>query len=138
MVGRRLANAALSLQYGTPLPWEPPSYVSAVASGTGATATATVTLSNVPTTLVAAEDHCQTEYKVDPAQCAGFYIVGTDGKQYPATTTLGGASNTVTLAAALPTGVAVNGTTFGYSTWPINTVVTAEGLPLLPWDATPI
>jgi hypothetical protein len=91
---------------------------------------------------VAAEDHCKTEYKVDPAQCAGFYLVGTDGNQYPATPTLGGGAeantNTVTLAATLPTGVHVNGTTFGYSTWPINTVVTAEGLPLLPWDATPI
>ena len=92
----------------------------------------------MPTALVTRADHCATEYKVDPAQCAGFYLVGTDGIQYTATATLGGASNAVLLAAALPAGVAVNATTFGYSTWPINTIATAEGLPLLPWDVTAV
>ena len=140
VVGRRLANAALSLQFGVPMPWTPPAYSSAVAAGSGASATATITLSNVPTSLILASDHCKTELKVDALQCAGFYLVGTDGVQYAATASPGGsgAPNTVVLSAALPNGVAVNGTTFGYSTWPINTITSAEGLPLLPWDVTPL
>ena len=136
LVGRRLANAALTLQYGTPLPWQPPAYASATAAGAGAGATALVTLSGVPTTLALAADHCKTELKVDAAQCAGFYLVGSDGQQYAAAAALGGAPNTVALAAALPPGVRVAGTTFGYSTWPINTVMSAEGLPLMPWNTT--
>jgi hypothetical protein len=142
-IGRRLANAALSVQYGVSgLPWQYPAYLSATATGSGASASATVLLSNVPSTLLPREDHCATEHKVDPAQCAGFYLVGSDGVQYAAVATVGGGegggSNALHLAAALPPGVTVSGTTFGFSTWPINTVATAEGLPLMPWNVTAV
>jgi hypothetical protein len=141
IIGRRLANAALSLQYSVGgLAWQPPAYLSATATGSGGSASVTVLLSNVPTTLVPRADHCATEYHVDAAQCAGFYLVGSDGMQYPANATVGGggASNAVHLAAALPSGVTASGTTFGFSTWPINNIATAEGLPLMPWNVTAV
>ena len=137
VVGARLAAAALSILYDKPTPWAPPRLASAKASGSGAATAVVLTFAPVPSSLVTADDHCKTEHGVSASQCAWFSIVGTDGLLYNATATISGAAS-LTLTAALPAGVAANGTTFGYSTWPINTVASAEGLPLLPWPVTPL
>lgn len=47
LVGKRLAAAALSLQYNTPTTYLPPTYASATASGSGASVTVTVSFTNV-------------------------------------------------------------------------------------------
>ena len=82
LVGRRLANAALSMQYGMPMNYQAPMYASATASAAGTTVTVAVSFTNVPTTLVAAQDHCQTELGVPASQCFYFTILGSDSKLY--------------------------------------------------------
>jgi hypothetical protein len=68
LVGRRLANAALSVQYGQPQPYKAPTATSSTASAAGTTVSVTVSFSDVPTTLVAADDHCKTELGVPSNQ----------------------------------------------------------------------
>jgi len=137
LIGGRLAAAALDLQYKVPAaPWRSPTYATGKASTSGASVSVTVTFTDVPTTLVPAADHCKTELGVPAAQCAWFSIVGSDGKAYNATATPTGSS--LVLTASVPAGVTASASTFGYNSWPINTVMTAEGLPLQPWDVTPV
>jgi len=136
LIGARLAAAALSLQYKVPgLNWKSPSAKSCAAS---AGAVATVAFTDVPTTLVAAADHCKTELGVPAAQCAGFVVTGSDGKTYNATAAVGADGRSVVITASgAPAGTAAAATSFGYAQWPINTIMTAEGLPLQPWPSTP-
>ena len=137
LIGARLAAAALSLQYGVPTPWKSPSYRRCVASGAGQ-AVATITLDDLPSTLVAASDHCKTEIGVPVAQCAWFTITGSDSKAYNATAAPSADGKSLVLTAAgAPAGTTAAATSFGYSQWPINTIMTAEGLPLQPWPQTP-
>lgn len=140
LIGGRLAAAALSLQYGVPRPWRAPSYARGVASGSGATAAVAVTFTDLPpgALLVAAADHCKTEQGVPADQCAGFVIVGSDGKSYPATAAPAADGRSVTLSAALAPGVTAAATSFGWAQWPINTVMTSQNLPLQPWAVTPV
>jgi hypothetical protein len=134
LVGSRLAAAALSIQYNKPTNWVPPSYASAVAGAAGTTVTVTVSFSSLPTTLVAADDHCKTELGVPAASCAWFSIVASDGATYNATATVAGGGKTLLLSANVAkAGTTAVGSTFGYNQWPINTIMTAEGLPLQPW-----
>ena len=122
LVGARLAAAALSIQYATPRLYFPPIYASARASGT----TVTVSFSNVPTTLVTAEDHCQTEYKVLASACSAFTIVGSDGISYAATPSVGADGKTLILTAAgAPGGVTAANTTFGWCVAPDAEAVTS-------------
>lgn len=138
-IGRRLAAAALTLLYSTPTPWEPPRLVASKAAPASGGSAVTLTFAPVPTSLVAAEDHCKTELGVSASQCAYFYIVGTDSKMYNASvTSVAGASVTIQATPPLPAGVTANGTSFGYGTWPINVVMSSENIPLLPWPATPL
>jgi len=97
----------------------------------------TITLSNVPTTLVAAADHCKTEvpFNVTAASCAWFSITGSDGVVYNATAAVNGQSVVLTTYDP-PAGTTPVATAFGMNAWPVNTIVSAEGLPLQPWSAT--
>ena len=138
LIGGRLASAALDLQYGvSPAPvWRSPSYAKGAASANGGTVSVAVSFADLPTTLVAAADHCKTELGVPASQCAWFTIVGSDGKSYNATATPSG--STLVLSAAVPAGTTAAATSFGWNSWPINTVMSAEGLPLQPWPVTPV
>jgi hypothetical protein len=137
LVGRRLANAALTLQYGAPATYLAPALASSTAAAAGAAVTVTVAFDNVPTTLVAAADHCQTELGVPAAQCFWFSILGSDGKSYNATAAVGADGKSVVLSATVDAaGTTAVATTFGNGQWPINTIKSAEGLPLLPWPLT--
>jgi hypothetical protein len=139
VVGSRLAAAALSIAYGVPRPWAPPTYKRAVASAAGGQLSVNVEFDNVPTSLVAAADHCRTErpYNVTPGSCAWFSILASDGSVLNATAAVNAtAPDALVLTAAAPAaGVTAVGTSFGMNAWPINTIVSSEGLPLQPWNA---
>lgn len=135
LVGRRLANAALSVQYGQPQPYKAPTATSSTASAAGTTVSVTVSFSDVPTTLVAADDHCKTELGVPSNQCAWFSITGSDGKTYNATAAVGPGGQTVVLTATVGSaGTTAASSSFGWGIYPINTIMSAEGIPLLPWN----
>ena len=142
LVGRRLANAALDVSYGQPAQWLPPVYKAATASGAGATLTVTVSFDNVPTTLVpnANGDRCRTEppFNVSYVTCGFFTIVASDGSVLNATAAVGADGKSVVLAAAAAPGATAVATAFGYNAWPINTIISAEGFPLRPWNVTRI
>ena len=135
IIGDRLAAAALSISYNLPTPHLPPTYRRAVAAAVvGATLAVTVELDNVPTRLVATEDHCKTELKVPAAFCAWFSITGSDGSVLNATAAIGADGKSVVLTATAPrAGMTAAATAFGWNAWPINSVKSAEGFPLQPW-----
>ena len=137
VVGSRLAAAALTLQFQKPTPYLAPMYQSARASAAGTAVTVTVTLSNVPTSLVPAADHCRTEIGVPANQCFWFSILASDGKSYNATASVGADGRSLVLAATVAaSGTTALATSFGDGQWPINTVVSAEGIPIFPWPMT--
>ena len=97
-----------------------------------------MTFSEVPTSLVVADDHCKTELKVPAKLCSWFTIVGSDGTRYNATASPTADGKRLLLSANVSTGVHAVATSFGWSSWPINTVMSAEGLPLQPWPVTSV
>ena len=134
--------------YNTPRTYLPPTYFTGVATAatTATTATAatapsttltvTVSFTQLPSKLVTADDRCKTEppFKVPVAQCAWFSITGSDGVALNATVTIDGNGTALVLtAASSAAGVTAVSTAFGWNGWPINTIMTAEGLPLQPW-----
>ena len=139
LIGRRLANAALDVSYGMPAQWLPPVYKSATAAAAGAALTVTVAFDNVPSTLIPNVDRCYTEapFNVSAKACAWFTIVASDGSALNATAAVGADGTSVVLTAtAARAGVTAVATAFGYNAWPINTIVSAEGFPLRPWNVT--
>ena len=136
VVARRLANAYLSVALGySGFGWLHPTYSAATANGFGASASVTISFSNVLSTLVLnAAAHCQVELKVIATECANFTVVSTGGDTYFATVAVAPDLRSVVLSAALPAGQSIAATSFGWGTWPINTVVSAEGIPLQPWS----
>jgi hypothetical protein len=162
LVGKRLAAAALTIAYGIPTTYLPPTYKSStytsavsavIETGTSEVdIVVTVQFDNVPTTLVPADDHCKIEhpYNVSASQCAWFTIsvttgVGVDTKMASlnASATVGVDGKSLVLTATSNTAVAGVGSTgklttaFGWGAWPINTITSAEGLPLQPWTDKP-
>ena len=139
LIGARLAAAALTIVYNTPTNYLPPTLATSTAgsSGDGTALTVAVTFSNLPSTLIAAEDHCKTEapYNVSATLCGFFEILTSDGLKLNATATIAadGKSLTLTAAASSPAGVTATGSSFGWNAWPINVITSAEGLPLQPW-----
>lgn len=134
LVGQRLAAAALTLLYGKPTPYLSPSYVSAVATASGTAVTVTVTLHDVPTKLVPGTDHCKSELGVPPNECGFPTILGSDGKTYNASIAVGPAGKSVVLSATVAAGTTAVASSYGWNTYPINLIYSAEGLPLQPWN----
>jgi sialate O-acetylesterase len=135
LVGQRLAAAAMTMVYDTPTQYLPPTYKSSVAKSSGTNLMVTVTFDNVPTKLVAADDHCKTELKVPASECAWFSITGSDNAVLNATATVGADRKSLVLSAvAKKTGVTPTASSFGMNAWPINTIMSAEGFPLQPWS----
>jgi len=137
LVGKRLAAAALSITYGIPTPYLPPTYNSARSTAKGQLLTVTVLFDEVPTKLVSAADHCKTEapFKVPVAECAWFSITTSDNSILNATATIGADGKSLVLTAtAAKAGITATGSSFGMNGWPINTIMSAEGLPLQPWS----
>ena len=140
LIGQRLAAAALTLSYGTPVAYLPPTYklstAAATATASGTTVTVTVTFENLPSVLVHAADYCKIELKVDARRCGWFSITGSDGHVLNATATIGTDRKSIVLTALAKSGVIAAASSFGWNAWPINTIVSAEGLPLQPWSQT--
>jgi len=145
-VGRRLANAALALAYGqSSVPWRGPTYKSVSFAKGPSSFKLTLELSNVPTTLAllttpipGATPFCQGEGRgggivaPDPSQCAWFSAFDDAGRVYNMTFGLTPDGRGLELEApGSPS--AILATSFGWGTWPVNAVYSAEGLPLEPW-----
>ena len=134
LVGLRLAAAALTLYYGKPTPYLTPSLASAIPGTNGSVLSVAVTLKDVPSKLVPASDHCKVELGVPAGECGYPTIWGSDGKAYNATIAVGADGKSVVLSAnASAPGVAVAAHAYGFNTFPINLIYSAEGLPLQPW-----
>ena len=118
-----------------PMPYIVPNATSSSATAAGTAVAVTVSFSDLPTTLVAADDHCKTELGVPASQCAWFVVAGSDGASYNATAAVGPGGKTLVLTATVAkAGTTAVSSSFGWGNYPINTIMTAEGLPLLPWS----
>lgn len=85
---------------------------------------------------------CPTSMGVPVTACAGFEVQTDDGVWHVAQAArfLGDDGNTsiALLANATSASGRAIATKFGFGPWPVNTVVTASGLPLLPWAPAPV
>ena len=136
------AAAALSLVYGKPTTYLPPTYKFSTAHAvkaqrlaeSGTDLTVTVSFDNIPTKLVYASDYCKTELKVPASDCAWFTITGSDSVELNASATIGSNGTRLVLKAFTnSSNITPISSAFGWNAWPINTITTAEGLPLQPW-----
>ena len=152
LVGKRLAAAALDIHYRTPAQWRPPVYRSSSANVScqpcpiecrcGATLTVKIDFDNVPTRLVEAADHCRSEQRDADGrhinasmECAWFSISASDTSVLNATATIGVDGKSIVLTATTGAeGTTAVGSSFGMNSWPINTIKSAEGYPLRPWN----
>jgi hypothetical protein len=134
LVGERLAAAALSILYNQSTPYKMPSFASASVSRQGQLVTVTVSFDDVPTTLVAHADHCEVELGVPEGECGFPTIWGSDGRAYNASIAIGAEGKVVVLSAnTSTTDVTVAAHSYGFNTFPVNLVFSAEGLPVRPW-----
>ena len=83
----------------------------------------------LPLTLIPPTTACPSG-----ANCTAFEILGSDGGVYVASAALaaGGVGLRVT-APALPAGVYAVGSAYAWSQWPLASLFSAGGLPVLPW-----
>ena len=141
LVGARLANTALNMQYNvkTQPIYIPPSYVSATDTSSGTTLSAAITLDlHGDTSLELTEDHCKTDIGVAPGTCAWFTLTSSDNTVYNASVTISQDGKSLLLGATTSGSAPakVVATSFGWGIWPINTIQNKEGLPLQPWNMT--
>jgi hypothetical protein len=89
---------------------------------------------------------CPLRAGVPRAACAGFELQTSDGVWHEAAAALAAApehASEITLVATLRSGsdsstmptLRLRASRFGFSPWPVNTVVTAGDVPLYPWGA---
>ena len=146
VLGTRLANAALALQYGKPsIAWRGPAFDSSSWSQAGGVITVTVALKNVPSTLrlfdtatPGATPYCQASgngiASPDPSLCAWFTAFDDAGRVFNLTTiALSADAKGLVLSTPGPQVNAIIATSFGWGNWPVNAIYSAEGLPLEPW-----
>lgn len=134
LIGERLSAAALTLYYNKSTPYLTPSIASSTAGANGLLLSVTVKLQDVPTKVVPAADHCKVELGVPANECGYPTIWGSDGRVYNATIVVGGDGKSVVLSAnASVPDTTVAAHSYGFNTFPINLVYSAEGLPVKPW-----
>ena len=149
--GRRAAAAFAGAFYNLSVPFRNPRYARATALGvSNATHTAIqVAVELDPETVSTAglvlrgwepysnSSHCPTERAVNASYCDWFAIQVNDapvGSWHNASVALSADGRGLVLAAAVPgRGLAAVATRNGWSDWPVVTVYSAEGLPLMPW-----
>jgi len=66
--------------------------------------------------------------------CAGFTVLGSDGNAYPGNATLTGDGLGVIIVAQGPSTVYPVGSQNAWGEWPLVTLYSAGGLPVLPWN----
>jgi len=149
--GRRTAASFAGALYGLPVPFLNPRYCDATAleSSNATHTTLTVRVSLEPGTVTGAglvmrsyeadsnSSHCPTERGVNASYCAWFSIQTNDGafSWHNASATLSADAMGVVLTAVVPQpGLAAVRTAFGWGDWPVATVYSAEGFPLLTWN----
>ena len=145
-IADRLVASALTLRYKLPTVYLPPTYAGATAMSSGRSVMVTVYFNDLPTKLVAAHDYCKTHMLaqngsgvwfstgLSASLCSWFTIIGSDGGRYNATATPTPDGKQLVLTATVnQSGTTAIATSFGWNSWPINTIMSAEGLPLQPW-----
>jgi sialate O-acetylesterase len=150
-VGERAAAAALALAYGFggsdgPV-WRGPTYASAAVSSSGGSAVVTVTFA--PGSLgtsgkLALNTSLACPAGLAPQACEGFAVQTSDGVwhadargQVAVGVTADGARLTLTLP-QLGAGLTVNATRAMWANWPLASLHNDAGLPVVPWEATPV
>lgn len=148
--GRRAAASLAGAYYHLTVPYLNPRYASAIARGvSNKTHTMIdVEVSLLPGTVTGAglvvrgweplsnSSHCPTERAVNASFCDWFAIQVNDSafSWHNASVALTEDGQGVVLSAAVPgPGLAAVATRAMWSDWPVVTVYSAEGLPLLPW-----
>ena len=149
--GRRAALALAGALYGLPVAFRNPGYGGAVASSaSNATHTAlTVRVALAPGTEPAGglvlrgwepasnSSHCPTERAVNASACAWFAIQTNDdaGTWHNASVAVAEGGLGVVLSAVAPgRGLAAVATRNGFGDWPVVTVYSRDGLPLMTWS----
>ena len=152
--GRRLARSMMGVAYGAPasVPYLSPAYAYATATSV-TTQTPPSTQINVtvhfrggttggglvvvPDDPLSNSSHCPTERGVNATYCDAFAVQVNDaypGTWYNATALVGAGGETLVLSVTVPKpGLAAVATRNGYSDWPVTTVYTTDGLPVLTW-----
>ena len=149
--GRRAAAALAGAFYNLSVPYLNPRYARATASAVStATHTAVaVAVELAPETVTPAglvlrgwepgsnSSHCPTERAVNASYCDWFAIQVNDapvGSWHNASVALTADGRGLVLSANVPgRGLAAVATRNSWSDWPVATVYSAEGLPLMPW-----
>ena len=148
--GRRTAAAFAGALYGLNVPWRNPEIADATALGVSNTShtSLTVTVSFKPGSITTAglvlrgydsmsnSSHCPTERAVNASYCDWFSIQSNDGAftWHNASAALSPDSQRIVLTAVVPQpGLAAVATRNGWSDWPVVTVYSAEGFPVMPW-----
>lgn len=152
--GRRAAATLAGAYYGLPVPYLHPTYADATATSTSNTTHTTlqVVIRMQPGTVSPAglriapwdpssnSSHCPTERAVNASYCSWFAIQVNDvpgnGTWWNVTdVAIGAGGDTVVLSVVVPrSGLSAVATSFGWSDWPVVTVYSAEGFPLLTWN----
>jgi len=145
--GKRLANAALAINYKQPINWRSPTYASAKATGTGEV---TVELNDVtqaglvlkPAFNLKAENDCTGLNAQTPRTCAWAELQFDDVNQtwVNATVAIHADKKSMVLTAELPTGASgIIASSYGWGAVPMMTVYRADmdgedgQLPVLTW-----
>jgi hypothetical protein len=157
VVGARLASVALRYVYGTPLPpgpatyasYPPPTFLDLAVSTAGAAIAANITLDASGGSPVLAVANLTCPASVGPQYCGAspFALQTNDTAWWPAT--LAGVVNdaasataTLTLTATLPANVSGTlyavGAAYAWQSWPLATLVTADGWPVLAFNQSVI
>ena len=149
--GRRAALALAGALYGAPVLWRNPAYGEAVAheASNGTHTALTVEVAMAPGTVSAAglvlrgwqpesnSSHCPTERAVNASYCAWFEVQTNDAAAtwHNASVALSADGQRVVLSVLAPQpGLAAVATRNGFGDWPVTTVYSAEGLPLMTWQ----
>ena len=152
--GRRTAAVFAGALYSlTGIPWISPQYGDATARETSNAThtTLTVDVSMLPGSVSSAglvmrgwepesnSSHCPVERGVNLTSCDWFSIQTNDGafSWHNASVTLTADRQGIVLTAVVPQpGLACVATRFGQNDWPVVTVYSSEGFPLIPWLRT--
>lgn len=133
-VGARMAAGALVMQFGAHTPFLSPRYNRAVDASTPQTLAAVVSFLPdpfAPGFAAPLNVTCPTDVPAD--ECDGISIYGTDGVQYPASAIILNSTTLLLSAPSAPAGVKAAATRYGWSPWPLVSLYSSGGFPVLPW-----
>jgi len=147
-VADRLAAAVLAQQYGAATPYLSPRYASAAwePGGGGAVRVALAPAAALPPEALPLQlrapawesnstwcPYDGASRLLEPRTCGWFGVLFSDGVWRNATAAVAPEGDALLLTAAGASGLTAVATRYAYADWPVLSVYTATGLPVLPW-----